>query len=225
MLSRVACWSGTIALLGLLVGALTIEGAPANGTQRGACPPHGSVRVLSSPSAALYYPARTRVQRTEKRLFGCRRPSGRGVYIADVYDPIWFPAAVDLSGTRAVVGTWVLEARDTFVVGVWNLDKRDYDRFARSEEGKFAAVRVNRRGAVAWVMCQNDYEGLDDRRRGRECGRGGRAVKVVYKSADATEKEGIPLDEGRGIDPDSLRIRRSTIAWTHNGLRKLAPIN
>ena len=80
---------------------------------------------------------------------------------------------------------------------------------------KIGSLVARRNAAVAWITCPERGQPYGER--SPNCIRAG-SLNRVYK-LDSTARDIELLDQGRRINPSSLRVRGSTIAWTNRGKR------
>jgi hypothetical protein len=167
-----------------------------------------------SPSATVFW--------FNGNVYGCLFARGTWVML-NTDDEIPFPQS-----TMSLAGPFVGYAIDVAAHGVEEsyivvTDLRDeYFGLNRSTEletrdtGELAATRVRRNGGLAWISCPTPEVSLGTLDRG--CARPGGWVKHVFAWDSHAAKRRL-LDNGRTIDPHTLRLHGSLLTWRHG--RKL----
>jgi hypothetical protein len=135
---------------------------------------------------------------------------------------------VDLDGTVAAYAIDDFSDEDVPGTHVTSVEVQDLRRpgdahvifygYADPEgTSKVASIRVRRSGAVAWIACRSTAGANRDLVSGprERCQRPGVMSWVFARQSDASDIRAVLLDRGRGIDPDSLRLRGSDLTWHH----------
>lgn len=215
VLIRPAALIATVASLCLTTA---LGGRPADATEgKRLCAPSGSRMLTGSREARLY-------ETRDGLLAGCRFANGRERILVEEN---WFPPPVlDLAGSIA----GYVEV-DTFGVGpgpptvvLEDLTRPlSRARLRSFEVGDPGALRITRRGGVAWIECEGDAEGVAVI--SPSCRRLN-SLKRVYKRdfPGAGPDSNVLLDEGRGIPINSLQLRGRRVTWLKRGTRRSAEI-
>jgi hypothetical protein len=207
------------------------SGAPAAGSPR--CYPKGSVTLRKSERVRVY---RARNETT----VGCLLASGERTNLDFRPYLVAYPVpAISIAGP--LVG-FALEGQadpnmrdDDTYINVIDLRTGEFPAgftskgppFAVSRpntyDGKVGSVKLKRNGAIAWIACRTRVNPVADYGDPRpSCVRAG-AFDEVHK-LDAGADDPKLLDQGRSIDPRSLRRHGSKITWTNDGRRRSATL-
>lgn len=202
---------------GVVCGVLVAIASASAVAESRRCAPPGFEPLTGSRDARLY-------ETRDGFLAGCRFSDGRERILDE---DGWFPRpAMDVA--RTVVG---FVSVDTEGVGfgpptliVEDLARPAAPPVIRSFEiGDVGVLRITRRGAVAWIECEDDAE--EPAAISPSCHRIN-SVKRVFKrdSLGAGRDADVLLDRGRGIDIRSLGLRGDRVTWEKRGRRRSATI-
>jgi hypothetical protein len=213
-----------LAASGLAVAAFSTPGAPAQQLTE-PLPRAKSVRApyCSLPGAKTMKANRhVRVFQAQSIVYGCRRDANRAYRIGYFGECQNNDEAriVEVAGNRAALG--IFEC--SLTSGWWRIDlvnlrdgRREFTSgplttppTADNVADTIHRIAVTADGAVAWsasrrIAPQPAASAVEIRRRQR-----------------GTRNRALLLDSGTDIDPDSLRRRGDTIAWTKAGVRRSA---
>jgi hypothetical protein len=196
------------------------------------CNPDGSTTLAHSAEARVYQVERSRDGHSTLYTYGCLKESGSQVLLASDAEP----AAVFPLPSISLIGPYVGYAVDTDTDPEAPGGRMTYievDDLRPQEPGQETAglvvnaghgpvarvggLKVSRTGAVAWIACPAPADGpLVSDPRG-SCTRPGAYDRVFKARLDAQGTAHVrEIDQGRGIDPHSLRhARHSSVAWQH----------
>ncbi len=208
------------AIAAVAFGALAFAGVDSSpaGESPG-CGPAGARTYAENGYVRVYR------RNARKPMYACSKRTGARVQLdAPSSDDTAFP-------TVAVHRWWVVYAHtqvdttvdvDAVYTRVELLDGRSFERgydaslvrsvsADRQDPAKVGSIVVNAKGSFAWISCRSDEARA---RPEPECVRPGSFDRVWRR--DATHVKRL-LDQGRRIDPKSLRLRGTRIRWLDGG--------
>ena len=165
-------------------------------------------------------------------MYACSKAGGaRRRLDAPSSDDTAFPAVAVRRAWIAYAHTQVDTTVDPIAVytNVELIDARRFDeegdaalvrtsRADRRDPAKIGSIVVNDRGSYAWISCRSDQVFASPE---PDCVRPGNLNRVWRR--DPTHAIRL-LDEGRRIDPRSLRLRGTRIRWLNGGERRKAKL-
>jgi hypothetical protein len=148
-------------------------------------------------------------------------------------DSDWFPRpAIQVSSTLVGFAAVIGEADEPGTTSIEIEDLAKPQGSARILEFglgsyKIGSLRLKSDASVAWIQCPVLNNQVENGSPQPNCVSPGHSVNAVYKRDKATNLNSAQadlLDQGKGIDPRSLRLRGSTLSWIDNGARRTATL-
>jgi hypothetical protein len=230
-------------VLAALVPALGAAGSAAPAASPATpCEPEGSVTLAQTSTARVYQVERRRDDRATLYTYGCLRSTGDQLLLASDAEPsALFPRpAISLVGPY--VGYAVDTDTDTTAPG-GRMTYVEVDDLRPQRPGQEAAglvvragprdvarvgsLKVSHTGGVAWIACPAPRDGPLASDPSGNCTRPG-AYDRVYRAK--LGRSGLAqvelLDQGRSIDPDSLRrAKHASVVWRHGKTTFIAKLH
>lgn len=225
-------------MLGGLVVTAWSSGSQGDGAGAAGCPPEGTQTLIRNDVAVVYRKP-TRDQARQFDVLGCAfsRPERHAILDQPPTSFLFLPPALSLSGTVVGYGELVCggEEEGCFTLVAAGDLARDGAPVGNSIGGmsadprrspvKVGSLRVRGNGSMAWITCPErefaDTDPIPGSRR-PNCVRKG-SFDRVYK-VEAPSRRPRLLDQGRDIDPSSLRRSGSRISWVSGGKRRRATL-
>ena len=222
-----------------LAAAIAVAAQPATsgGAAAGSCAAKHSRTVLANREARVYRVPTSGRKNARREMHACLYATGRDEALDDGGDffRAFRPPGMALRGHRLAYGISVgAEGDEPPFTNVEMVDLRrpdpNGDGFALTAAGdggpgdtsKIGSLAIGTHRTIAWIACPDDSaepvgSNSDDPR--PECVRAGYGDQV--RTIAGLGKVRV-LDDGRDIDPTSLRVRGTRASWIRGGRRHSA---